>query len=104
MVSFEVFCRPALLKMMGRTNLAKSTIEAVMESRIPNKDGRRTFARVIVEKRGDKYFARLTGPQGSGILTSMVLANGLAIVPEDKAQVEPGERLQVMLLDCLDEL
>ena len=75
-----------------------------MESRIANKDGRRTFARVIVEKRNDKYFARLTGPQGSGILTSMVLANGLAVVPEEKLQVEEGEKLQVMLLDCMDGL
>jgi molybdopterin biosynthesis enzyme len=38
-------------------------------------------------KRGSRYYARLTGPQGSGILTSMALANGLAIVPEDKPEL-----------------
>ncbi len=104
MVNFEVFARPAILKMMGRKNLAKPTIEVVMENRVANKDGRRTFARVIVEKRDGQYFARLTGNQGSGILTSMALANGLAIIPEDKAEVKEGDKLQVMMLDWSDEI
>ena len=104
MVNFEVFARPAILKMMGRKNLAKPTVEAVLENRIANKDGRRIFARVIVEKRQGQYFAQLTGPQGSGILSSMALANGLAIVPEDKTHVEEGDRLQVMMLDWNEEI
>ena len=104
MVNFELFVRPSILKMMGKKNLSKPTVEAVMESRIANKDGRRTFARVIVERRGGQYFARLTGQQGSGILTSMALANGLAVVPEDKAEVREGEKLQVMMLDWCDGL
>jgi len=56
-----------------------------------------------VEKRGGQYFARLTGPQGSGILTSMTLANGLVIIPEDKAGVEAGDVVQVMMLDWSEE-
>ncbi len=104
MVTFELFARPAILKMMGRKNLAKPTIEAVIESPIANSDGRRIFARAVVEERGGQYFARLTGPQGSGILTSMTLANGLVIVPEDKAGVEAGDMVQVMMLDWSEEL
>ena len=50
------------------------------------------------------YFARLTGPQGSGILTSMALANGLAIVPEDKSGVKPGDVVDVMMLDWSEEV
>ena len=103
MVNYELFVRPAILKMMGKKNLAKPTVEAVIENNIINDDGRRFFARVIVEKRHDGYYARLTGPQGSGILTSMALANGLAIVPEDKTQVKKGEKLQVMMLDWCQE-
>ncbi len=103
MVNFELFARPAILKLMGRRNLAKPTVEAVMENRIANKDSRRVFARVIVEKRNGQYFAQLTGPQGSGILHSMTLANGLAIIPEDKTQVEEGDKLQVMMLDWSEE-
>ena len=103
MVAFELFVRPAILKMMGKKNLAKPTVEAVIEEPIVNTDGRRIFARAIVEKRGEQYFARLTGPQGSGILTSMSLANGLVIVPEDKPGVKAGDLVQVMMLDWSEE-
>jgi molybdopterin molybdotransferase len=99
MVNYELFVRPAILQMMGKKNLVKPTIEAIIEDNIKNSDGRRVFARVICEKRDDQYYARLTGPQGSGILTSMSMANGLAIVPEDRESVKKGEKLKVMLLD-----
>jgi len=104
MVNFELFARPAILKMRGRKNLTKPTVRAVVEDAIKNTDGRRVFTRVFVEKRGDGYFARLTGPQGSGILTSMALANGLAIVPEDKAGVKPGDEVEVMMLDWSEDV
>lgn len=103
MVTFELFARPAILKMMGKKNLARPTVKAVLEESVVNSDGRRIFARAIVERRQGQYFARLTGPQGSGILTSMTQANGLAIVPEDKAKVEKGETVQVMMLDWSEE-
>ena len=103
MVTFELFARPAIFKMMGRKNLAKPIVEAVVDDAIVNKDGRRIFSRAAVEKRDGQYFARLTGPQGSGILTSMTLANGLVIVPEDKAGVEAGDVVQVMMLDWSEE-
>lgn len=104
MVTFELFARPAILKMMGKRNLAKPVIEAVIEEPIVNSDGRRVFTRVIVRKRNGLYFARLTGPQGSGILTSMSLANGLVIIPEDKPGVEAGDVVQVMMLDWNEEM
>jgi molybdopterin molybdotransferase len=104
MINFELFARPAILKMMGKKSLAKPTIEAVVEDSIENTDGRRIFTRAIVEKRGGQYFARLTGPQGSGILTSMALANGLVIVPEDKPGVKRGELVKVMMLDWGEEI
>jgi len=104
MVNFELFARPAIIKMMGKRNLAKPTVEAVIEGSIKNTDGRRVFARAIVEKRGGQYFARLTGPQGSGILTSMALANGLVVVPEDKPGVKAGDLVKVMMLDWSEEV
>jgi molybdopterin molybdotransferase len=103
MITFELFARPVILKMMGKKNLAKPTIEAVIEEPIINEDGRRIFARAIIEKRDGQYSARLTGPQGSGILTSMTSANGLVIVPEDKPRVDKGEVVQVMMLDWIGE-
>jgi molybdopterin molybdotransferase len=103
MVTFEVFVRPAILKMMGKKNLTKPTIEAVVEDSVVNRDRRRIFTRVIVEKRDGQYFARLTGPQGSGILTSMALANGLMIIPEDKTRVVAGDIVRVIMLDWSEE-
>jgi molybdopterin molybdotransferase len=104
MVNYELFARPAILKMMGKTNLAKPTIDAIMQESISNDDGRRVFARVIVEKQNDKYYARLTGPQGSGVLTSMVMANGLAIVPENKLMLNKGDIVQVLMLDWKQDI
>lgn len=98
MITFELFARPAIFKMMGYEVWQRPVIEAVLEEGLTNRDGRRIFARAIVEKRDGQYFARLTGPQGSGILTSMARANGLAIVPESRSSVLPGETVQVMLL------
>jgi len=103
MVTFELFVRPAMLKMMGKKNLTKPTIEAVVQDSVVNRDRRRLLARVVVEKRDNQYLARLTGPQGSGILTSMTSANGLMIIPEDKAEVVAGDKVQVMMLDWREE-
>ena len=99
MIAFEQFARPALLKMQGRVNFNKMVVDAILEDTIVNTDGRRIFARAIVERRNGQYFARTTGPQGSGILTSMSLANGLAIVPEEIDRLEKGDSVQVQMLD-----
>lgn len=99
MITFEVFARPAILRMMGRSNLAGSNVTAMMEDPVKNNDGRRIFARVVVRRRDGKYFARLTGPQGSGILTSMTKANGLAVIPESTKEVKPGGTVEVMMFD-----
>ena len=103
MVAFEQLGRPAILKMMGRTNLEKPTVEAVLEDPIINNDGRRVYARAIVRKRNQTYYARLTGPQGSNILTSMARANGLAICPEDVERMDKGRIVQVQMLDWDNE-
>ena len=104
MIAFEQFARPAILKMLGRKNLAKPTIKATSEGRLENRDRRRVFARVMVSKRDGRYFASLAGAQGSGILTSMAQANGLMIVPEDKPAIEVGEEVQVQMLDWNEEM
>jgi molybdopterin molybdotransferase len=71
MITFELFARPAMLKMMGKTNLTRPTVDVIIESAAKNSDGRRVFLRAIVRREGDRLIARTTGPQGSGILTSM---------------------------------
>ena len=104
LVAFEELGRPALLKMMGRTRLSRPTVRAVLEEPIVNSDGRRVYARVVVSKRDGTYYARLTGPQGSNILTSMARANGLAICPEDVPEKRAGEIVSVQMLDWNEEV
>jgi len=99
MVSFEMFARPALLKMQGVEDGERSTVEATLMDGIPHKDERRHFVRVRLVWEDDEYHAYLTGAQGSGILSSMVKANALAIIPEDWDRASSGARVQVMLLD-----
>jgi molybdopterin molybdotransferase len=104
MVAFEEFVRPAILKMLGKTRLAKPTVEAELQGPIVNFDGRRVFARVRVIKVNGTYYANPTGPQGSNILTSMARANGLAICPEDQPKMETGQRVRVKMLDWNEEV
>jgi molybdopterin molybdotransferase len=98
MISFELFARPAIFKMMGKTGWQRPTLRVVVEDRIANRDRRRIFARAVVSERDGRYYASLTGPQGSGVLTSMMIANALVIVPEDVPEVRPGDELTAMML------
>ncbi len=100
MITFELFGRPAIYKMLGKRGWERPTVRAVAEERIVNSDGRRVYARAIISQRDGQYYASLTGPQGSGILTSMALANALAVVPEDVAAVEAGEGVECLLLEA----
>ncbi|NWG01847.1 MAG: molybdopterin molybdotransferase MoeA [Syntrophaceae bacterium] len=99
MISFEQFVRPSLLKMMGHRQLLRPTIQATLKEEIKKKAGRRYFVRGTVSFEKDQYFVTTTGEQGSGILRSMVKANGLIVVPEDQEIVRPGEKVRVQLLD-----
>jgi molybdopterin molybdotransferase len=99
MLDFELFGRPLIYKLMGRTDLERPMVSAILENDIVNSDGRRIFARVRIQQRKGKYYARLTGAQGSGILTSMVKANALAIIPETEKEVRKGEVVKVIILN-----
>jgi len=99
MVSFELFGRPAIYKMLGRSDWDRPRVRAIAEEAIANTDARRVFARAIVTQRDGRYHAALTGPQGSGMLTSMAYANALAVVPEDVPGVRPGDEVDAILLD-----
>ncbi|MBN1877106.1 MAG: molybdopterin molybdotransferase MoeA, partial [Anaerolineae bacterium] len=100
MVSFELFARPAILKMLGRTNLHKPTFEAILDQEIQVKDARRHYVRVRLEQRADGLHVLLTGDQGSGILNSMIQSNGLAIIPENWDHAPAGVRVQVIPFDA----
>ena len=104
MVAFEMFARPAIRAMLGRTPRPRPTVEGVLTGPIHNADGRRVYARVEVRWRDGIYYASPTGPQGSNILTSMSRANGLAICPENLSSKKAGERVRIIMLDWNEEV
>ena len=94
MVTFELFVRPAIRKMLGFTTLFRQTVKVEVEEDVSIGARLMHFLRAIISNRGDgRLTARLTGPQGSGILTSMSLANALLVVPEDRQRTPAGSTL-----------
>lgn len=99
MVTFEVFLRPALLHMAGHADPHRRRLVAEAAETIRSPVELSHFYRVRLEFPDDgPPRARLTGPQGSGILTSMVEADGLAVIPEGTGEIPEGASLQVLLL------
>lgn len=99
MVSFEVFVRPVLLKMMGHTHIYRSVVSATLKEDVHKSDERKQFVRVVLDREQGRYMASTTGAQGSGILSSMAKANGLAIIEEEQMSLQAGEEVPVMLFD-----
>jgi molybdopterin molybdotransferase len=97
MVTYELFVRPALRKMAGHARLTRPSVQAEALAPIPNPGARRGYLRVTLTPHNGGYGARLTGEQGSSILKSMVLADGLAVVPPDTT-IETGAPVEVILL------
>jgi molybdopterin molybdotransferase len=99
MISFEIFVRAVMLKMIGQKRDERKEVDAVLEESITKKKGLRYFLRAYTHWENGIYLTRTTGPQGSGILKSMALANSLIILPEDEEKIEKGVRVTVRFLD-----
>jgi molybdopterin molybdotransferase len=99
MVTFDLFVRPAIRKMRGHERLFRRPVPVTLEEPISIGARLTHFLRATVRP-GDngQLLARLTGPQGSGILTSMSKAEALLIVPEERSRVEAGETVHAFLL------
>jgi molybdopterin molybdotransferase len=99
MVTFELFARPALLRMSGRTRIFAPTAPARLLDPYPQPSGLVHFPRVRLAQESDGTLgARLTGGQGSGVLTSMAAADGLMVVPAEPGGAEVGQVLPTVLL------
>lgn len=100
MVAYLLFARPAILKMLGQRALRKPEVAAVLLEDAHGYPDRRRYVRAIVEEDNGRYTAHLTGPQGAGMLTSLVRANGLAIIPEGTyPAARAGTTVRVMMID-----
>jgi molybdopterin molybdotransferase len=98
MVTFELFVRPALRRLLGAANPMRPIETALLTEEVSHDLGRRDFQRAVVTEGADGLRVRPTGRQGSGMLRSMVLANALMIVPEDVATLAAGEPISVIRL------
>src|SRR5712692_6478258 len=98
-VTFELFGRPVIRKMLGHTRLLRPQIDVVVEDGVSERVMRRHYVRARVEWRNGRFLARTTGNQGSHITTSLLNANALVIVPEGGAEVHPGDTAKAIMLD-----
>lgn len=97
-VSFEVFVRPVIRRLQGRRDVGRPRVTATLEAPIASVVDKVEFVRVSLRRRDTEWQARPTGDQGSGILRSLVEADGLAEVPAERDGMEVGERVVVHLL------
>jgi molybdopterin molybdotransferase len=99
MMGFYVFGRPLLKKLLGTKDDPVPKIRARVTRRIPSGSGLRNFVRVVVSRIEDKYVADPVRATGSGIISSMVKANGLVIIPEEVEGIDENEEVDVVLFN-----
>ncbi|MDA0999690.1 MAG: molybdopterin molybdotransferase MoeA [bacterium] len=104
MVSFELFVRPALLKMQGKKEIFRPKVEAAIQHPLRKSPERRHYVRSVVSFRESGWEVRAVEAQGSNILHSMVRANALIVFPEFETELNPGDQVQVVILDEVSAL
>jgi molybdopterin molybdotransferase len=98
MVCFEIYVRPLIKKIMGDEKIFRNIVHAIAASDYEHKEGRTEFTRVKLEKIDNQFYFKLTGIQGSGILTSMSDADGLAVFQDNMGDIKKGGLAEVFLL------
>ena len=96
-VSLEVFLRPAILKMMGRTHLFRPEVTATLTEDVRGPRGKLQYARVEVRREGGGWSAAPTGARGSNLISTVARANGLAMIPAGTDVASAGSTVKVML-------
>jgi molybdopterin molybdotransferase len=99
LVSFEVFVRPALRRMLGANSLHRPVISARTSEELRSPAGKRSYLRVNLEVKDGAYVVTPVSGPGSHLVAGLARANALAVVPEDVERVEAGQPVQVMVLE-----
>ena len=103
LVTFELFVKPAIRRALGRNALYSPTVRVRVAERIITKGALTHFLRVQLERDADgTWLAKLTGPQGSGMISSIARADGLLVVPEEVHEIPEGAPADVICLDASD--
>jgi molybdopterin molybdotransferase len=96
MITFEEFVRPALLRMMGHSQVIRPTFKAVLREDIKNRESNRTAClRIRLEREGGRYYASVSGRQQTGFLKTMVNAAAIAVIPPGRSSLSAGEEVDV---------
>jgi molybdopterin molybdotransferase len=103
LLTFEQFVRPVILKMSGRANWRKPVIQVELAEDVTS-DGRETYARARVTREGNRYVAHLSGGQASNVLSALVAANALVIIPEGQTHIETGAQVSAQMLDWPEDI
>jgi len=98
-VTFELFGRPAIRRMLGAAQVERPLIEVTLEGSDQRRSDRRHFVRVRLASRGGRLVARATGEQESHLISSLQGATALLIVPEGEGVIREGELAQALLLN-----
>ena len=99
MIGFEELIRPALLKMLGHTNVFRSTVTATVKTPLHNETTKTRFLRVKVDKTATGFSVESAGNQNTGIISTMIRANGIAILTPEQQEIPTGEAITVQLLN-----
>jgi molybdopterin molybdotransferase len=103
MITFEELVRPALLKMTGHQRVIKPFVRATLKETVTKKVGRVQFLRVHVVDDGERLLAVSAGDQNTGILSTMLRANGVAVLPANQERIAAGEEINVHMIGVVDE-
>jgi len=98
LLTFEEFVRPALLKMMGHSRVLRPLVRATLRDGLPHRPGRVQLLRVRLERQGGELLAVSAGSQDTGILKTMLRADGIALIPAEMGAVEAGASVDVQVL------
>jgi molybdopterin molybdotransferase len=99
LVSFEVFVRPALRRMLGAEPISRPTVSAVATAPMRSGKGKRQYVRAVLSVQDDRYVVEPVGGSGSHLMGAMAAANGLVVIDEDVTDVAVGSPVTVMMLE-----
>jgi molybdopterin molybdotransferase len=98
-VSFEIFVRPVIRRMLGHQNIYRDVVRAICAEKLTSTPGKRQFARAVLTVEDGRYVVRPSSGQGSHMLGGLSRANALVVVPESVTEVKVGEAVAVVRLD-----
>jgi len=103
LVSFELFVRPALLRMAGHERVSRPRVRSRLLAPLPHRPGREEYARVMTTRHGDEFVSVPDPGQASHMVSSLVASNSLAVIPSEAGSLPAGVRVDVLLMEAIED-